>query len=166
VERGSEGSGWTGRVIDAHDGLAIGGATIVIRQRVFQGDGMVASTTSDADGTFALTGPDSGEGAVIEVAAHWHSKFSAALPPPGIVMLELISRRRSLLQRLVDWAGQRGAPWVSAGEPTPGQVARVAERERSGEVAVWARATEEAAYGPNPPDEGIEERVRNREPAG
>ena len=79
-------------------------------------------------------------------------------------MLELISRRRSLLQRLVDWAGQRGAPWLSTGEPTPGHIAKIAEGEHSSEVAGWARATEEAAYGPNPPDEGAEATIRNREP--
>ena len=166
VKPGDEGSGYAGRIIDAHDGAAIAEATIVIRRRVFQGDGVVASTTSDAEGTFALGAlADSGEeGALIEVAARWHSKFSAPLPAPGVLMLELISRRRTLLQRLVDWAGQRGEPWVSAGEPTPGHVARTAERERTAEVAGWARATEEAAYGPNPPDDVAEELVRNREP--
>jgi hypothetical protein len=167
LERRDEGSGWTGRVVDAHDGSPISEAAVVVRRRTFQGDGIVASVVSDGDGNFSLLPPDvADEAAVIEVTARWHSRFSAELPPPGVLVLELVSRRRALLQRLVDWATQQGGPWAQPGEPTPGQIASAAEGDRNSAVASWARATEEAAYGPNPPDDAAEERVRSHEPRG
>jgi hypothetical protein len=166
VEASERSAGWTGRVLDAHDGTPIARAEIVVRQRVFQGDGVAASTASDGEGRFALPPlPDPVEqSAIIEVQAPWHSRFSADLPAPGVVVLELVSRRRALIERLVEWAANKGSPWTDAGEPTPGHVAKTAERERISPVARWARATEEAAYGPNPPDDVAEERVRATEP--
>lgn len=166
VEARDRDSGWAGRVVDAHDGVEIAGAQISIRKRVFRGDGVVASTVSDESGSFAFPALpyDAEEGAVIEVSARWHSRFSAPLPPPGVLVLELVSRRRALVQRLFEWATKAGSPWVDSGEPTPGQIARIAERDQNGAIARWARATEEAAYGPNPPDDSVEEQVRMYEP--
>lgn len=166
IERRDRGSGWSGRILDAHDGSEIAEADVVIRRRTFQGDGVVASTQSDEEGQFVLPPLDDtdDEGAVIEVAARWHSRHSAPLPAPGVLVLELVSRRRALLQRLVEWAAKRGSPWTASGEPTPGHVARTAEQESNSDIARWALETEEAAYGPNRPDAAAEERVTTHEP--
>jgi hypothetical protein len=104
------------------------------------------------------------EGARLEVRAPFHVDLIRALPPPGRLSIALVQRRRALLDRLVAWARRAGAPWTTPGEPTPGDVARVARRVGSGSVAGWAERLEVAAYGPEPVDEAAEQAVRAHEP--
>jgi hypothetical protein len=165
VEVGPLRSGWKGRVLDAHDGTAIAGARISVMVPSFGGDGVGASDVADDDGAFTLSHVESGEGARLEVTARYHSTLIRPLPPAGNVVVSLVSRRRSLLGRLVDWAGRMGRPWTLPGEPTPGHVAKVAAARRAADVEGWAEAVEAAAYGPETPDAEAEERIREREPS-
>jgi len=76
------------------------------------------------------------------------------------LVLSLVSRRRTLLARFVEWAVHDGG-WERRGEATPGEVARRTDR---GEVAGWADAVDEAAFGPEPLSEAKEQGVVQREP--
>ncbi len=166
IERGPAKSGWRGRVLDAHDGSPVVGARIAILVPAFDGGGRAASAITDQEGRFELphvAGSDV-EGTQIEARARFHTRLSRALPPPGFVSIQLVSRRRALLERLVDWARRAGRPFSDPSEPTPGHVAEVARARRAEDVERWARAVEQAAYGPEPPEERDEERVREREP--
>ena len=77
-----------------------------------------------------------------------HSTHEQPLPPPSVLGVALVTRRRALLERLVRWARQKGAPFDGAPEPTPGHVRRVASRASAVEVEAWASRVEQAAYGP------------------
>jgi hypothetical protein len=166
IERGPPRGGWRGRVLDAHDGAPVAGARVAITGPAFGGGGRAATTTTDDEGRFELPHVDgaNAEGAQIETTARWHARLARPLPIPGYVAIHLVSRRRALLERLVEWARRRGRPWADAGEPTPGHVVRVAKDRRARDVEGWAKAVERAAYGPEPPDEGAEAEVREREP--
>jgi len=94
------------------------------------------------------------------VRAPLHTPLAAPMPPPGTLVLSLVSRRRSLLGRFVEWALHDGG-WERHGEATPGEVARRTDR---GDVATWASALDEAAFGPEPLSEAKEQAVIAREP--
>lgn len=162
IEVGSAERGWRGRVVDAHDGEPIAGATLFIRLPAFDGQGVLRSAQTADDGSFALEGTSTaGPGAALEVRAPWHATLAAPMPPPGQLVLSLVSRRRTLLGRFATWA--RGdAEWAQRHEPTPGEVARRAQRT---EVSTWARAVDEAAFGPDPLSETKEQAVVGREPS-
>ena len=161
VEVGDATSGWHGQVIDAHDGAPIPNAVVLVRLPAFDASGILRTAHSDALGAFVLTGTESaGPGAALEVRAPFHSPLAAPMPPPGTLILSLTSRRRTLLGRFVEWAVRDGG-WERRGEATPGEVARRSERS---EVATWAGAVDEAAYGPEPLSEAKEQAVVSREP--
>ncbi|MCA9595373.1 MAG: carboxypeptidase regulatory-like domain-containing protein [Myxococcales bacterium] len=164
IAAGPARSGWRGRVADAHDGNPIPEARITIRVPSFGGDGIAASVTTDRTGRFELGHVDSVEGAQLEVWARWHATLVRPLPPAGEMGIALISRRRALLARLVDWAKEMGPPWSGRDEPTPGHVRRVAGRRHAAEVQGWAKGVEAAAYGPEPLDEQREREVDQQEP--
>jgi hypothetical protein len=50
------------------------------------------------------------------------------------------------------------------GEPTPAEVVRQARRSKRPDVAEWADAVEQAAFGPAPVDDELESEVLTREP--
>jgi hypothetical protein len=164
VERGPANSGWRGRVLDAHDGMPIGGARVQILVPAFGGDGIAAETTSDPAGRFELPAVNLVDGSRLEAAAPWHATLVKPVPPAGEVSINLVTRRRALLERLVEWVNQRGAPWKGEVEPTPANVARMGRRRRAADVTRWAEQVEEAAYGPNALDERKDRDVRSREP--
>jgi hypothetical protein len=161
IEVGDLRSGWHGRVLDAHDGTPIAGAMVLVRLPAFDASGVLRTAHTDDQGAFALEGAESaGPGAALEVRAPLHSPLAAPMPPPGTLVLSLTSRRRTLLTRFVEWAMHDGG-WERHGEATPGEVARRTER---GEVALWASALDEAAFGPEPLSETKEQAVLAREP--
>jgi len=164
VELGPANSGWRGRVLDAHDGTPIKGARVQILVPAFGGDGVAAETVSDLAGRFELPAVAVVEGSRLEAGAPWHATLVKPVPPAGEVSINLVTRRRALLERLVEWANQRGQPWKSEVEPTPANIARLGRRRRSPEVVRWAEQVEEAAYGPIELDEQKEREVRSREP--
>jgi len=162
IEVGSVEQGWHGRVVDAHDGTPIAQATLFIRLPSFDGQGVLRSAQTDAEGAFRLEGThNTGPGAALEVRAPWHSSLAAPMPPPGRLVLSLVSRRRTLLGRFAAWT--RGdAEWGQRHDPTPGEVARRAQRK---DVSAWAGAVDEAAFGPDPLSETKEQAVVGREPS-
>lgn len=164
VAPGPAGGGIWGTIVDAHDGNPIRDARVRILLPTFTGEGVAATTLSDQRGAFELPPQMRGEGARLEVTAAHHSRLSRDLPGPGQVLISVVSRRRALLERLVSWARTRGRPWAVATDPTPGHIIATAQREQHEGALQWARAVEEAAYGPIVPDERREEEVVSREP--
>lgn len=154
----------TGQVIDAHERTPIPGASVTLVQRSFEGERELERVVTDANGAFRLSPLVDTGGVWLIVKARWHSTLERPIPPAGRLKIELVTRRRQLLARLVSWAQRRGSPWRGAGEPTPGHVAQIASRERQLAISEWARAVEAAAYGPDPVDETVERAVLAREP--
>ncbi|MCC6214794.1 MAG: hypothetical protein IT376_07995 [Polyangiaceae bacterium] len=158
-------SGWTGCVVDAHEGGPLAGVEIRIVAAGFTEDATLASVTSRADGRFELpwvTPP--GATGRMEARSEHHAALVRALPPEGEVVLALVSRRRAILDRLVAWATRAGRPWREGAEPTPGQLARAAEERAAPDIQAWARAAEGAAFGPVAPSEQDERAVEALEP--
>jgi hypothetical protein len=161
LELGAARSGWRGSVVDAHDGAPIANATVLVRLPSFDASGVQRTARTDEAGKFVLEGGDAvGPGAALEVLAPFHTTLAGPMPPPGTVVLRLVSRRRTLLTRFVEWVSREGS-WKSRGEATPGELARRSERE---DVATWASAVDEAAFGPDPLSEAKEQGVAQREP--
>jgi hypothetical protein len=129
----------------------------------FQGDGVVARAATDDHGAFTLDAAH-GTDARLVVSADAHATHEQPLPPPSVLAITLVTRRRALLERLVKWARQRGAPFDGSPEPTPGHVRRAAVRAGAADVEAWAGRVEQAAYGPTPVDEPLEREVRATEP--
>lgn len=158
----SRGSGWVGRVGDAHDGAAIQGARVV----VLGAEAVLAEAVTDDNGEFqlALSPSTETQGAIIRIDAIWHSRLEKPLPPPGQLVISLLTRRRALLAALVEWAERKGGPFRGDHEPTPGEVREIATQAAEPGVAVWARGVEDAAFGPTPVDADREAGVRAQEP--
>jgi hypothetical protein len=156
-----------GTVRDAHDGHPVAAAQLQILVPAFQGEGVAGSAVTGSDGGFRLSEPAGArtEGARLRVTAPQHSALMRHLPPPGHVVVSLVTRRRALVERLVSWARSRGAPWAGALEPTPGAIAGLARERDHVVVERWARAIEDAAFGPAPPDEPRERALHEAEPA-
>jgi hypothetical protein len=156
------GTGWTGRVSDAHDGAPIAGARVVVEAI----DTRLAEVVTDPHGEFEFSiasGVDA-KAASIRIESTWHSALEKPLPPPGRLAISLLTRRRALLASLVEWAQRHGRPFSAEREPTPGEVRAVAAEAAEHEVATWARGVEDAAFGPNPVDADREAGVRAQEP--
>jgi hypothetical protein len=132
----------------------------------FDGEGLAASTATGSDGSFRLAEPAGSrtEGARLWVTAPHHSALMRHLPPPGHLVVSLVTRRRALVERLVTWARSRGVPWAGALEPTPGAVAGLARERDRRAVERWAHAIQDAAFGPAPPDEPRERALLDAEP--
>lgn len=156
-------AGWRGTVVDAHDGSPIAGAKLAIVAPAFAGDGTVARAASDDHGAFTLEGAHRNDARLV-VTSPDHTTHEQALPPPSVLRVALVTRRRAVLERLVRWARQRGAPFDGTPEPTPGHVRRAAARASAAEVEVWAGRVEQAAYGPDGVDEELEREIRSAEP--
>jgi hypothetical protein len=158
-------AGWRGTVVDAHDGSTVSGATLAIVAPSFAGDGTVARVTSDERGAFSLEAAYRADARLV-VTSPDHTSHEQSLPPPSVLRVALVTRRRALLERLVRWARQRGAPFDGVPEPTPGHVRRAAARASAGEVEVWAGSVEQAVYGPDRVDDTREQEIRGTEPRG
>jgi hypothetical protein len=158
-----EASGWSGVVRDAHDATPVAGARISIVLPVPESQPLGPSTLSDAEGRFHLESV-AASGATLTVSAASHSELTRPLPPEGRIGVALVSRRRTLMRRLVDWARAAGTPWAGVDEPTPGEVFDVALRREEPRVAEWAHGIELAAFGKTPPDEQQEASLRALEP--
>lgn len=158
----SRGTGWLGRVGDAHDGAPVKGARVV----VLSGAETLDEAVTDELGEFrlALTPNTETQRATIRIEATWHSSLEKPLPPPGQLVISLLTRRRALLAGLVEWAERQGRPFAVEREPTPGDVQHAATESAEPAVAMWARGVEDAAFGPQPVDADREAGVRAQEP--
>jgi hypothetical protein len=155
--------GWRGRVVDAHDGTPLRGATVSIERGTFEGKNILASVTSDARGAFELPRI---EGLVgderMAVEAPLHARLLQPLPVGGELSVALILRRRAVLGRLVGWARRRGRPFDVKPEPTPGDVRRAAIDNV--QTARWADAVERAVFGGGDVDARIEGEIDRMAP--
>lgn len=156
-------AGWRGVVADAHDGSPIAGATLTIVAPSFSGDGTVVRVTTDERGAFAIDAPYKHDARLV-VSSTEHATHEQPLPPPSVLRVALVTRRRALLERLVRWARQRGAPYDGAPEPTPGHVRRAGARQGANEIEAWAGRVEQVAYGPDRVDEAVDREIRTAEP--
>lgn len=165
VERPSGLRGWKGIVTDAHDGSPIEHAHLRILANSLTPSGaeVVADTFSDNMGSFAIE-IDFIEGARLVVDGDLHAEHEQALPPPSVLRVALVTRRRALLDRLVRWAKARGGSYDSTREPTPGHVRRVASRAQATEIESWARQLERAAFGDAPVTRDMDVDVQRLEP--
>lgn len=150
------GGGYRGHVCDAHEGTPISPAVLRFIGPE-PGAPVLLEVKTAVDGSFSAEGAVFPPGTRLEVTSAFHATLIAVLPGPGILQLSLLSRRRALLDRLVHWAERRGKPWWGTGDPTPGHVIGIADRESERRVGQWARAVEHLAYGPNPPDAASEQ---------
>lgn len=159
-------SGWSGTVMDAHEGVPVAGARVEARLPSLRANSPSHVAVTDASGYFELAALPHPlpEGARLHVVASLHTEVEQALPPQGRVVITLISRRRALLRRLVRWARALGPPWARSGEPTPGEIANVALRRGDLRTAQWAEGIEAAAFGGVQVDETIEAALRAKEP--
>ncbi len=166
VHRVAPNSGWTGRVLDAHDGHPLAQAEVQILGPSFRGSGTQHSTTTAHDGSFSLPPIPAPwpEGIQLRVTGVFHATLEQPLPPEGEVLVHLTTRRRALLERLGKWVERRGAPYSQPVDPTPGEVADAGDRQGDRAVAEWARGIEGAAYGPAPPSATEEQSLIKREP--
>ncbi|MCA9628685.1 MAG: hypothetical protein KC766_13495 [Myxococcales bacterium] len=166
LEPAGAGDGWRGRVCDAHEGTPIASATITLLIPAFSSDGVAAQTKTDDAGRFEMGHVEfaTAEGSRFRIEAPWHSTLERPVPRPGAIAISMVSRRRALIDRLVQWTGRKGRPWSADGGATPGHVADVARAKGKPEVAHWAQEVEQAAYGPVAPDAETERRIGERQP--
>jgi hypothetical protein len=156
---------WSGRVVDAHDSEPVPGARLRVIAPSFVDLDVVRETLTGSDGRFEFDLQTSVKELRLRLEAPLHSELERALPPPSDLVISLVSRRRTLLQRLVEWARRAGKPWDVSPEPTPGHVARVATaQQRRDEIAAWAQNVERKAFGPDPVDARAEREVKALEP--
>ena len=146
--------GWTGRVVDANDGVALPRSRVAIERRGFERVDVVCETTSGASGAFALPPFDARPGDDLVAEGPLHTELRHPLPPPGELVIALVLRKRALVDRMVRWARRQGPPYVVAPDPTPQDVVRAAGSNAA--VARWANAVERAAYGADLVDAGAE----------
>jgi hypothetical protein len=163
LRAGSAAHGWTGRIRDAHDGLAIGGARIAVERPGFQSVEVLGQAFARPDGGFALPPLAVRLGDVLLAEAPLHSALRRPIPAPGELDVALVLRKRALVDRLVIWARRRGAPFDATPESTPGQVRRAAAADLS--IARWADAVERAAYGGGVVDEPAQRAIDGLAPA-
>ncbi len=154
------GGGLRGRVIDAHDETGVPGARVAIERASFGGERQVlAAVTADPQGRFALPPCPTDATDLLVTEAPLHARLEGPVPLPGEVAIAVVSRRRALLRRFVEWARSRDRRAVH-GEPTPAEVRRAAADPR---VARWAGALEEAVFGPEDVDAAREAGVERLE---
>jgi hypothetical protein len=165
LERPSGLRGWKGVVTDAHDGHPIVGAELQVVAPSLSGRTIVASVTTGEDGTFSIEASPPRDARIV-VEGDLHATYEQALPPPSVLRIALITRRRALLDRLVRWARTKGNPFDSNREPTPGHVRRAAARAGVPKVEDWARKLEHAAFGPTEVTRHVEREIAEAEPHG
>lgn len=153
-----------GRVVDAHDGSPVPRARLAVQVPSFgSGDSVVVSVFADDDGVFEFELATAAPDADLVVEAPLHAELRQKLPGAGVLEVALVSRRRKLLERLVQWAKKRGPPFDVRPEPTPAQVRRAAEAAEPN-AAEWASAIERAAFDKGDVDARIESDVMSLDP--
>jgi hypothetical protein len=154
--------GWTGHVVDAHEGTPVEGGRVAIERRGFERMQVVVETRTAPDGQFALppTEPVPGDELVCEGVLH--APLRGPLPESGDLRVALVLRKRALIERMVAWARRRGKPFDARPEPTPGHVRRAA----GGDTAIgrWADAIEHAAFAGEQVDERVHAEIDHLAP--
>jgi hypothetical protein len=157
--------GWTGQVIDAHDGTPVVGARVALERPTFERADVVIQTTSDNTGRFALEAVEARPGDEFVASGALHDALRRPVPARGELTVTLVLRRRAIVDRLVHWARRRGGRFDALPDATPGHVRRAAAGSDA-TVARWADAVERAAYGEGVVDEGAQAQVDDLAPKG
>ncbi len=152
-----------GKVVDAHDGTVVAQARLVVQVPSFGVPQVLVSVFTDDEGKFEFDLASAPADAELLVEAPLHTELRQKLPGAGVLEIALVSRRRKLLQRLVEWAKRRGPPFDVRPEPTPGQVKRAAEKAHP-DAADWAGAVERAAFDKDDVDARVEADVMALDP--
>ena len=171
------GTGWTGRVVDAHERYPIERARVAIEHVSFGAPEILESVFTDKNGQFRIGHlPKTGTLALssagwqlrgrtlvtldarLVIDAPLHATLKKKLPPSGEIEIALVSRKRAILDRLVEWARMRGKPYDARPEPTPAHVQRVAAG-KSTDIVEWAEAIERAAYDAGEVDARVEQEI-------
>jgi hypothetical protein len=157
--------GWQGRVVDAHTGVPIAGATVAL---------LVPTLVAGAPARYAVTSVDGNfrfdkltplpEGSRLLVQATYHSSLEYPTPQPGLLEIALVARRRTLLAAVREWAS--GRLNASNPEPTPNELARFAQSEGDDKTAEWMRQVDEAVHGRDPVLSSTESHLLGRRPDG
>ena len=155
---------WKGTVVDAHDGHPLAGVTVLVRAPSLDDDGILVEIRTDERGLFAFELDPRPDGAELVAKSRSHAEERKALPAGGTLRIALITRRRAIQRRLVNWARVRGRPYDHKPDPTPGHVREAAILQNREEVEQWARAVERAAFGPGEVDEAAEDQIHDLEP--
>jgi hypothetical protein len=159
-------SGWYGIVIDAHAGHPVAGARLRIERPGFANPEIGCGAVSSAAGQFELPPVENRDLWRLVVEAHHHSSGRWPLPPSGRLTIRLQTNRRAILHAFVAWV-QNSVPWgQTKGEPTPAQVTKLPGFELSAETIDWAKNVEEAAFGPNEPDNAAQTLIAGPASAG
>jgi len=153
---------WTGRVVDAHRGIALHDVRVVIEHATFGQRELAASTTTDCAGVFELEPPRIEQDARLLAEGPYHAPFRQKLPPAGEIQISLVSRKRAVLDRLIAWARLRGRPFDQRPEPTPGHIRHAAGSELR--TVRWADAVERAAFGAEEIDARAEDEIERMSP--
>jgi hypothetical protein len=157
-------AGWSGRVIDAHDGVAIRGARVRIERPGFERAAVIASAFANEQGRFELRAEATDGFDELVIDGPLHAELRQPLPACGELQVALVLRKRRLLERLVAWTKRRGRPYDASPEATPGHVRRAAGNDFA--MAKWADAIEKAAYGGGDVDARLEAEVDRLAPVG
>jgi hypothetical protein len=155
---------WEGDVVDAHDGTLLCGARVRVRAPTLEADDVLVDVLSDDRGRFSFELVGRPDGAEIVIEAPSHAEQRKALPPSGTLRIALITRRRALVRRFVQWSQFRGAPYDTRPEATPAHVQAIARAQRRADVERWASDVERAAFGPGDVDADRERQIREAEP--
>jgi hypothetical protein len=154
---------YAGRVVDAHEGTPVARARLSVEVPAFSGSDVLASVFADDAGEFRFELLQAPPEAQLVVEGPLHAPLRQPLPGAGVMEIALVLRRRKLLERLVQWAKRRGAPFDVRPEPTPAQVRRAAASAVP-EAAAWADAVERAVYDRGEVDARVEAEVMALEP--
>jgi hypothetical protein len=143
-----------GRVIDAHEGIGVVGATIRQERPGFQSIQILGQTQSDEVGNFLV--PAS--------AYHTFQDSRLVVEAPGYVsqlvllgtsadelLIPLESIRRRSLRELAEWANRAGPVFSTHPYPTPKWIRDQASRNGLRDIARWAEKIEEVAFAPITP---------------
>lgn len=153
LERARPEDGWQGVVRDAHTSEPVADAQVSIVVPSLTAGPPLRHSLTTADGSFELAPlSPTPEGARLVVQAARHSSLDRPLPSAGSLSIEVVTRRRTLLEVFVRWTQHRARTGTRASAPTPSEVSARAERQGELTVARWADDIERAAFGPTAPD--------------
>ncbi len=155
---------WSGRVVDAHTGEPLAGATVRLERIAFTETEPLCRTETDAQGAFRMALPEGypaseaarPQGLMLTAEGRLFARLTQPAPGFGELRVALVARRRKLLDRLVEYArwSLRGG-----GDPTPGELrahARKASVPDGDRLVEWADRVEHAAYGGEEVDAAVE----------
>lgn len=157
-----------GQVLDAHTGSPVTRASVEVLLPGVETARTLARVEADDEGRFELDASvvqeDRGATPRLKIGAPDYSALDRPLPKGGHLVIHLVTTRRAILGRLVNWARRRGTPWGGPLPPTPAHVAHIAEGRREEATARWARDVETAVFGPENPTEETERALQRQEP--